>query len=73
MNYTKINSNTIDSWVRDGWQWSVPISPKEYMQAQHGNFDLLLTPTKFVHPRHILPMSGVLFSITFLSQRLKCS
>ncbi len=58
MDYTKINSNTIDNWVRDGWQWGVPISPKEYMQAQHGNFDMLLTPTKFVPKSWIGDVKG---------------
>ena len=26
MDYTKINSLTIDKWVEDGWVWGVPIT-----------------------------------------------
>ena len=26
MEYQDINAQTIDSWIRDGWEWSKPIS-----------------------------------------------
>ncbi len=46
--YTELNSKTIDSWVKDGWEWGIPISHEEYVQAQNGRWDVLLTPTRFV-------------------------
>ena len=30
INYTEINSKTIDSWVEDGWEWGIPISREDY-------------------------------------------
>lgn len=24
--YTKINAQTVDQWVRDGWEWGKPVS-----------------------------------------------
>lgn len=47
-NYTELNSKTIDSWVKDGWEWGIPISHEEYVKAQNGRWDVLLTPTRFV-------------------------
>lgn len=46
MNYQDINARTIDSWVEDGWEWGKPISHEEYVRAQHGEWDVRLTPTK---------------------------
>jgi SAM-dependent methyltransferase len=46
--YTELNSKTIDIWVKEGWEWGIPISHEEYVQAQNGRWDVLLTPTRFV-------------------------
>ena len=46
MNYQDINAKTIDSWVKEGWQWGVPISHEEYLKAKSGEWSVLLTPTK---------------------------
>jgi SAM-dependent methyltransferase len=46
MKYTEINSRTIDRWVEDGWEWGIPISHEQYLEAQKGNWSMLLTPTK---------------------------
>lgn len=46
MEYQKINSQTIDKWCEEGWQWGVPITHEEYMQALQGNWKVYLTPTK---------------------------
>lgn len=50
--YTDINSKTIDSWVDNGWIWSIPISHQEYVIARDGIWDeapnIVLTPTKKV-------------------------
>ncbi|WP_278847601.1 class I SAM-dependent methyltransferase [Brachyspira pilosicoli] len=48
MDYTKINSLTIDKWVEDGWVWGVPITHKKFLEAKNGKWDMLLTPTKNV-------------------------
>lgn len=45
-NYQDINAKTIDSWVKEGWEWGVPISHEDYLAALSGKWDMLLTPTK---------------------------
>lgn len=44
--YQDINAATIDSWVADGWVWGVPIDHETFDKALHGEWDVLLTPTK---------------------------
>ena len=51
MNYQDINARTIDRWVEEGWEWGIPIDHETYDKAQHGHWDVLLTPTKPV-PHH---------------------
>lgn len=46
MDYQKINSETIDRWVEEGWEWGVPITHEQYRSAQNGVWDVVLTPTK---------------------------
>ena len=46
MDYTEVNAQTIDRWVRDGWEWGVPISRQAYLNALAGNWDMVLTPNK---------------------------
>ena len=48
MNYQDINAATIDRWVEEGWEWGIPIDHDTFIQAKHGKWDVLLTPTKFV-------------------------
>ena len=48
MNYQDINAVTIDRWIEEGWEWGVPISHDTYVKALAGEWDMLLTPTKFV-------------------------
>lgn len=48
MNYTDINAETIDRWVKKGWEWGVPITHEQYVKAQNGQWQVLLTPTKAV-------------------------
>jgi ubiquinone/menaquinone biosynthesis C-methylase UbiE len=48
MNYTDTNSKTIDRWVEDGWEWGKPLSHEEYVNAQNGEWDVYLTPARFV-------------------------
>ena len=53
MDYQKINSKTIDRWVKEGWKWGIPVSHDEYLRALKGDYVLFLTPTKPV-PEHWL-------------------
>jgi SAM-dependent methyltransferase len=48
MNYQDINAQTIDRWVEEGWEWGIPIDHETYVKATKGEWDVLLTPTKFV-------------------------
>jgi len=48
MNYQDINAKTIDRWIEEGWEWGIPISHEDYVKARAGEWDMLLTPTKFV-------------------------
>lgn len=46
MRYQDINAETIDRWVEEGWEWGKPIDHETYEKALHGEWDVLLTPTK---------------------------
>jgi SAM-dependent methyltransferase len=48
MEYQDINASTIDRWIEEGWEWGKPISHEIYSEAQKGNWDVVLTPTKNV-------------------------
>lgn len=48
MQYQDINAKTIDSWVREGWEWGKPIGRAVYEAARNGVWDVKLTPTKYV-------------------------
>ena len=47
-NYTDSNARTIDRWVDKGWEWGIPVSHEEYIQAKNGDWHVLLTPLKSV-------------------------
>ncbi len=46
--YTELNAKTIDGWVKDGWEWGVPISHEAYCSAVAGQWDVFLTPIRKV-------------------------
>lgn len=46
MNYQEINAETIDRWVKEGWEWGQPITHEAFLAAQKGQWDILLTPTR---------------------------
>lgn len=46
MHYTDINAATIDRWVDEGWEWGKPIDHETFLRARHGDWSVLLTPTK---------------------------
>lgn len=33
MNYQDINAETIDRWIEEGWEWGIPLSHEEYINA----------------------------------------
>lgn len=47
-NYTLKNSEIIDRWCDEGWEWGEPIDHETYLKAKNGEWNVLLTPTKFV-------------------------
>ena len=54
--YTDINADTIDGWNKEGWEWGIPITHKQFCRAKEGEWKILLTPTKIM-PRKWLPQS----------------
>ncbi|MBE6529664.1 MAG: class I SAM-dependent methyltransferase [Ruminococcaceae bacterium] len=46
MDYQKLNAETIDRWVREGWEWGIPIDHATFAAAKNGNWNVVLTPTK---------------------------
>ena len=58
MEYQDINASTIDRWIEEGWEWGKPISHEIYSEAQKGNWDVVLTPTKNVPHRWFGDLKG---------------
>ena len=46
MNYREQNAAVIDRWVREGWEWGVPVTHEVCAAALCGKWDVKLTPTK---------------------------
>lgn len=46
--YSNINSKSVDSWVKSGWEWGKPIYHGDFLKAKEGKFKLFLTPFKKV-------------------------
>ena len=58
MQYQDVNSETIDRWVKEGWEWGVPIDHETFVKAQNGEWDVVLTPTKPVPHAWFGALSG---------------
>ena len=58
MNYQDVNAETIDRWIKEGWEWGKPISHELFERAKHGEWDVLLTPTKPVPHRWFGDLRG---------------
>ena len=58
MNYQDLNVQTIDRWIKEGWEWGKPISHELFERAKHGEWDVLLTPTKPVPHRWFGDLRG---------------
>ena len=56
--YIEKNAETIDRWIAEGWQWGTPISHEQYVDAQRGKWDVVLTPTKPVPKDWFGPLEG---------------
>ena len=48
MDYQDLNAAAIDRWVEEGWEWGRPIDHGEFLRALAGEWDVKLTPVKFV-------------------------
>ena len=59
MDYTEINAKTIDRWVENGWEWGIPISHDQYVDARNGNWSMVLTPTKPVPKKWYPDLKGM--------------
>ena len=40
--YQDINKETIDRWVKEGWEWGKPVSHDEYIKAEKGKWNVFL-------------------------------
>ena len=40
--YTRINAQTIDGWVEEGWEWGQPIGHETFERARAGCWSCLL-------------------------------
>ncbi len=57
-NYTEINSKTIDKWAEGGWEWAIPITHEEYINAKQGQWKVVLTPLKPVPKKWFPKLEG---------------
>lgn len=48
MSYQDVNAETIDRWIKEGWEWGIAIDHATFESAQRGIWDVKLTPTKYV-------------------------
>jgi len=58
MNYQDQNAETIDRWAENGWEWGIPVSHEEYLNAKSGRWEMKLTPTKYVPKKWFGDLKG---------------
>lgn len=56
--YTRINSETVDQWASEGWEWGQPVSSEVCRRVRQGVWDVVLTPTKPVPHDWFCPLRG---------------
>lgn len=56
--YTEVNSNFIDKWIEEGWEWGQPITHEIFEKAKDNDWFVLLTPTKPVPKEWFCDMKG---------------
>ena len=57
-NYTKLNSEFIDKWANEGWEWGQPIDHETFEKAKNNDWSVVLTPTKPVPKVWFCEMKG---------------
>ncbi|MBO7676310.1 MAG: SAM-dependent methyltransferase, partial [Erysipelotrichaceae bacterium] len=57
--YQDINATTIDTWVKEGWKWGIPVDHENYLRALNGDFEIKLTPTKNVPESWFPSLKGI--------------
>ena len=57
-NYTKLNSEFIDKWANEGWEWGQPIDHEIFEKAKNNDWSVVLTPTKPVPKEWFCEMKG---------------
>lgn len=56
--YTEINSQVIDKWVNEGWEWGKSISHEAFEKAKNNEWFMVLTPTKPVPKKWFCEIKG---------------
>ncbi|WP_313018805.1 class I SAM-dependent methyltransferase [Acetoanaerobium noterae] len=57
-NYTKLNSEFIDKWANEGWEWGQPIDHETFEKAKNNDWSVVLTPIKPVPKEWFCEMKG---------------
>ena len=57
-NYTKLNSEFIDKWANEGWEWGQLIDHETFEKAKNNDWSVVLTPTKPVPKEWFCEMKG---------------
>ncbi len=57
-NYTDVNSQVIDGWIENQWEWGIPITHETFMNAKQHKWDVVLTPTKPVPKKWFPKLEG---------------
>lgn len=55
--YQDMNAQVINQWVKEGWEWGVPISHETFLEAKNGHWAVVLTPHKIVPHEWFPPMN----------------
>ena len=58
MKYQDFNSEIIDKWCENDWEWGKIISHEKYVDALNGKWDVVLTPTKNVPHEWVGDLKG---------------
>ena len=56
--YTDLNISVINKWVKNDWEWSIPISHENFIKVKKGEWNIPLTPNKFVPKEWFPPLKG---------------
>ncbi len=59
MRYQDINAYIFDRWAEEGWQSSRPLNHQNYQNAALGNWQIRLTPGRYVPRDWFPPLQGL--------------